>query len=1226
MALLARDTKVTCPLPEGMLLLETLHGSEALGVSYSYSLTLLSENPRIQATDLLGQPMTVHVRLDSGEERYFGGIVSYFAKTGLSVRHTRYQAAITSRLALFEHTRDCRILFDGTAPSLVTDVLAKRGFTDVESGSLQGGYRNREYTVQYRESDFDFVHRLLEEEGIYYFFKHDQAKQTMVLADSVCAHSQVSGYESVKLVPKERRGVGAEEHFWSLNVAGALHAGKYTTLVNYDYVEPRAWRTQTEDQSSPFFQPGRAFDDYDNHGSLLERAHAEADATVRLEHDVVASTMIEVEGNTMGLGVGDLVSLERSPLQLEYAPFWNEADFDKEYLITSATYTISINQYESGDVAPSDEPFRASFTLLDSHIPFRPRRRTPRPRIKGPQTALVVGPAGEEIYTDELGRVKVEFDWDRIGQRDQKSSCWVRAAQTWAGKQWGALHTPRIGQEVIVEFLDGDPDRPIINGRVYNADNMPPYALPDNKTQSGTKSRSSKDGSASNYNEIRFEDLKGSEHFHVQAEKDMSIVVENDETREVGHDRKKHVKNDEGSYIDRNRTEEVGEDEKITIHGNRAEIVDKDEKITIHGNRAETVDKDETVTIHGNRNEKVDKDQSTTIIGARTTTIDKAASLKVSGSRTVYVTKADSLHVKDARKQEVSKDDDLEVGHNLFANAGDETTLKTGSSSLTLKKDGTITLKGKELTVTGVGTIALEATATLTFKGSQVTMGPGSGEKDSGGVGAPTNAQGAPAPAAAGAPGSGGAGASGAGPNGGGPGGSGPSVHRWPVLAVHEVHFDSIPVVKDGTAEINKEFPRRWTRGTASQSPICYASESALAVSVTFDVTTTSTYDEDVRVKGVWTIGETNFTWKGTVKVKAGAKTATLASVRSAAALPPGVAIHEPMSIAWSMVQSDGATWLAIGKTQQTLYVTLKAPAGVKAYWTLLDLSCRAAAGKTSEDGFVPAAFSPFRASVGDGKGIQRKGDGVRLSYYLNGVDTSADQNEPSVYTARGILSRPDGTGRCGGWANLLIHLFKIHGVTSAKKLWFVRDDAASPDMSKRFLVKNCDFVGSGTSRDDPGYPYKGKVECVKQDGIPGQGKTNPQFDFGDHVVVEHGGKIYDPSYGSGPTVGQRAYEDAGIAGVGEITNGITFNHGGTPQFISEICGKGYIHHKLVSGETLATVAANFGAPSADALLNHRYNRDLKFMRVTPDNVVAGDSVRIPREMTTKPILASRYV
>jgi type VI secretion system secreted protein VgrG len=248
----------------------------------------------------------------------------------------------------------------------------------------------------------------------------------------------------------------------------------------------------------------------------------------------------------------------RKPLDLtgEMNPFWDEGDFDKEFLITSATYSISINQYETGDVADSDEPFKATYTLLDSQHHFHPPRTAYKPRIQGPQTALVVGPAGEEIYTDKYGRIKVEFDWDRLGAFDEKSSIWVRVAQVWAGKQWGSMHIPRIGHEVMVEFLDGDPDRPIITGRIYNQDNMPPYALPDNRTQSGIKSRSSKGGTADNFNEIRFEDLKGKEELHIQAELDMSTNVK------------------------RNQTLYVGGDQNITIHGNQT--------LSVHGTDEKT--------------------------------------------------------------------------------------------------------------------------------------------------------------------------------------------------------------------------------------------------------------------------------------------------------------------------------------------------------------------------------------------------------------------------------------------------------------------------------------------------------------------------------------------------------------------------------------------------------------------------------------------------------------
>ena len=424
----------------------------------------------------------------------------------------------------------------------------------------------------------------------------------------------------------------------------------------------------------------------------------------------------------MGLGVGNLVTLKKpTSLDSDYNPFWDEGDFKKEYLIISATYSISINQYESGDVSESDEPFKATYALLDSQSPYRPQRTATKPRIEGPQTALVVGPGGDEIYTDKFGRVKVQFDWDRLGKRDEKASCWVRVAQVWAGKQWGAMHIPRIGHEVMVEFLDGDPDRPIVTGRVYNADNMPPYALPDNKTQSGIKSRSSKGGSASNFNELRFEDLKGKEEVYLQAEKDMNILVKNDETRLVGHDRVKEVKNDETSTIKGNRTEEVTKDEDITIHGSRTETVDKDETITISGGRTESVSKDESISISGGRTESVGKSENISIGGARSETVGKGETITISGARQVDVGKADSLSVGAGRKQTITGDDQITVSKKILFDGGDEIMLKSGDASITLKKDGTIILKGKDVSITASGKINAKASGDIIMKGSKVS-------------------------------------------------------------------------------------------------------------------------------------------------------------------------------------------------------------------------------------------------------------------------------------------------------------------------------------------------------------------------------------------------------------------------------------------------------------------------------------------------------------------------
>ena len=707
MPLLGRDTMVTGPLPEGVLLLETFQGKEALAAPYTYHLTLLSEEPNLAVDAVLGQILTVHIKLDSGAFRFFSGVVTYFAKTGISIRHTRYAAVLNPNLTLFDYTRDCRIYFDSTVDDMAKLVLThpKHG-ANVDAGSLAGKYRMREYCVQYQESYFNFIQRLFEEEGIYYFFKHGNDKHTMILADSTAAHAKAPGYESVMVVPKELKQVIEEEHFWFLQVAGSLYPGKFSTLQAYDYTKVRSKPAQLHSKPSAAPQPGADFEELDNPGALSQKSDAEADATVRDEIDCVANTFIEVEGNTMGLGVGDLVTLAKPASEIAYSPFWNDADFGKEYLVTSATYSISINQHESGDTVPSDEPFRATYTLLDSKTPFRPRRRALKPKIEGPQTGVVVGPSGDEIYTDKYGRVKVQFDWDRLGQSDQKSSCWVRVAQVWAGKQWGAIHIPRIGQEVIVEFLDGDPDRPIITGRVYNAENMPPYQLPEHKTQSGIKSRSSKGGGASNFNELRFEDEKGSEEVYLQAEKDMNILVKNDET----------------VTIHGNRTETVDKDETIAIHANRTETVDKNESITIAGARTETVGKDESVSIAGARTHTVGKDESLTIGGARAKSVGKDETISVAGARAATIAKGDTLTVNGGgRTIDITGDDTVKISKKLVVDAGDEITLKSGDASITLKKDGSITLKGKDITIKASGKINAKADGDVIIKGSKVS-------------------------------------------------------------------------------------------------------------------------------------------------------------------------------------------------------------------------------------------------------------------------------------------------------------------------------------------------------------------------------------------------------------------------------------------------------------------------------------------------------------------------
>jgi type VI secretion system secreted protein VgrG len=339
-----------------------------------------------------------------------------------------------------------------------------------------------------------------------------------------------------------------------------------------------------------------------------------------------------------------------------------------------------------------------SLEAVDVREPYRPARVTPKPVIQGTQTAVVVGPAGDEIHTDEFGRIRVQFHWDRYGKLDEKSSCWVRVGQMWAGKNWGGIYIPRIGQEVIVSFLEGDPDCPLVIGSVYNGANKPPFALPGNKTQSGIRSRSSLQGTGDNCNELRFEDKKGSELVFLHAEKDQTIEVENDEKHSVGHDRNKDVKNDEASSIGGNRTESVGGNESISVGKDRSESVTGAESISIG------------------------KDRSLNIAGSSSLSVGKDESVSVTGARTDQVGNNEDVSIGKNRTHNIGEKDSLTVGKQLLIDVGEEVVIKAGDASITMKKDGTITLKGKDITLEGDGKINLKAGSDVILKGSKVTQ------------------------------------------------------------------------------------------------------------------------------------------------------------------------------------------------------------------------------------------------------------------------------------------------------------------------------------------------------------------------------------------------------------------------------------------------------------------------------------------------------------------------
>ena len=564
----SRLAKITSPLGPDVLLLNEMGGDEELGRLFSYELQLNSLDANIDLNQLLGKPMSVSLQLADGGERYFHGLVARCSQNIDQGQFASYQVTLRPWLWLLSRTSDCRIFQNLSIPQIIKQVFRDLGFSDFED-ALSRPYREWEYCVQYRESSFDFVSRLMEQEGIYYFFRHEQDRHVLVLADAYGAHATVPGYTSVPYYPKDEQQ-RERDHMHNWHLVQQVQPGSLE-LNDYDFQRPSA----SIDVRSAMPRPHTAGDYplYDYPGTYVKSEDGEHYARTRIEALQTLHEQVEFSGNARGLGSGHLFSLTG----------FSRRDQNREYLILAARYYITQERLESGGGAASAQ-FDSSLTCIDAQQSFRPLANTHRPIVKGPQTALVVGPKGEEIWTDQYGRVKVHFHWDRHDQSNENSSCWIRVSQSWAGKNWGSMQIPRIGQEVIVSFLEGDPDRPIITGRVYNAEQTVPYDLPENATQSGMKSRSSKGGSPANFNEIRMEDKKGLEQLYIHAERNQDIVVEVDESHSVGHDRNKSI----------------GHNETVTIGNNRLRIVKQEDVLSVGQKKTDSISQSYVIEVGEN--------------------------------------------------------------------------------------------------------------------------------------------------------------------------------------------------------------------------------------------------------------------------------------------------------------------------------------------------------------------------------------------------------------------------------------------------------------------------------------------------------------------------------------------------------------------------------------------------------------------------------------------------
>jgi len=662
--------------PAESLLLAGFSGHEAMSRLFSFHLDLLQEKgvdgfKGIAFKDIVGKTVTIRVIQSDDTPRYFNGVVSHFALSGEDTLFLHYQMEVvpwTWQLTLYS---DCKIFHNKTVGEILQQVFSDRNMTDFKI-QLSGTYPTLEYCVQYRETDFNFISRLMEQFGIFYYFEHESDKHTMVISDSSNSLSPCPGQEEASL-NLAGGGLDDDDVVNSINLSRALVSGNYT-LTDYYFETPSANLLVSE----PTVWEGdnnQSFELYDYPGDYTKRTDGTAATKLRMQEVEAGITIAQGSSVCRAFTTGYNFDLKDHP----------QTAMNVTYLLTEIQHLASAgDSYKAigGAEGRGSDGYSNHFTCIPASVPFRPARVTPKPFVQGVQTATVVGKSqdtenssaddpgtdGEEIWVDKYGRVVVLFPWDR----KTACSCWVRVSQDWAGQGWGSITIPRVGQEVIVSFIEGDPDRPIITGRVYNATQTVPYTLPDNQTRSTFMTRSSKGGSSSTYNELRFEDKTGSEQVFFRSQKDFDNYVVND-TRE---------------WIGNNRSLIVTKDQMESVGGDRHEQITGKNIVKIGGDRQEQLGANETITIGGNRNEKVSGNHVETISGDLNSNISGNLNQKIGSTLSLQV--GENLYEKSGTNyaHQAGEQIHLKAGMTIVLEAGTEICLKVGGNYIDINPAG----------------------------------------------------------------------------------------------------------------------------------------------------------------------------------------------------------------------------------------------------------------------------------------------------------------------------------------------------------------------------------------------------------------------------------------------------------------------------------------------------------------------------------------------------------
>ncbi|MER9917684.1 MULTISPECIES: type VI secretion system tip protein TssI/VgrG [unclassified Mesorhizobium] len=769
-----RAALVQTPVGAELLTFTHLVGRDEISRCLAYTVGFVSTNADIDPLKMLGGAVSIEGEADP--KRWFSGLIAEFRLTRIEDRLAHYEAVVRPWLWFLGNTTDCRIFQDKTAVEIVEEIFSKYGGIAKFEKRLQGSYPPREYCVQYDESDLDFVQRLLEHEGIMYFFEHAEGEHTLILADAMSKLKPAPGYETV-LYQFEGQGSRRDVEYITDWIPGsAVRPGAYAH-TDYDFEKPAA--DLMAKSAQPFGHKQAAGENYRHPGAHLEVGRGDSLAAIRREEIQAPHMRIAAVGTVRGLFSGCTFKLDGFPRK----------DQNKEYLVVSAEYRLFDPGYRAG-VDTDGENFKVVLGVAPTSVAYRPPRITTRPIMRGPQTATVVGPSGEEIFTDKYARVKVQFHWDRLGKKDQKSSCFVRVSQTWAGSGWGFIQIPRIGQEVIVDFIEGNPDLPIITGRVYNASQMPPYGLPGNATQSGWKSNSSKGGGG--YNELMFEDKAGSELVNFQAQKDHHLLIKNDRKKLVQHDQSDRIDHDAKHSVGHNLDEDVGNNKTVKVGVDQTTDIGNNDTETVGVNRSLTVGSNETISIGSNSTETIGANHTQTVAIVQTVTVGAARvdtvgasetrtvgavqtntigatrsmtvgisqthnigtsdtwtigadqSISIGAGQTVAIAASQATDVGASRIAKITSNDSTEVGGGFMLNiakgsltdikedsvtksgkslsieAADDITLTCGSSKVVMKKDGTIVVEGKDIFLKASGKINAKASGDIILKGSKI--------------------------------------------------------------------------------------------------------------------------------------------------------------------------------------------------------------------------------------------------------------------------------------------------------------------------------------------------------------------------------------------------------------------------------------------------------------------------------------------------------------------------